>query len=91
MYGFVSDIEKGLFEDIRSGLEYIGNTQLLEIVSRVETRYREIGRIDPADNRFEDIDIEYASVTDASVNNTVRYIKNNADEFFIFESGEAAV
>ena len=87
LYGFASDIEQGFFKMLKDGLNHLEDQRLNEIVTRVETRYHEIKMIDPNSNRFEDLDSEYEAVKSASLDNAVNYIKNNTDEFFIFESG----
>ena len=86
LYGFSREIKDGMFEKMKAGLEYIGDDELLDIIIRVEERYRTLKEIDPHRNVFEDLDQEYEQQKESSLNNAVTFIKNHTEEFFVIKN-----
>ncbi|MGD9202655.1 MAG: hypothetical protein PVI26_13920, partial [Chitinispirillia bacterium] len=85
LYGFLTEIERGLFGRINDGLKYLGDKDLLSNISQVEMRYKKLKEINPNQNLFKDVDIEYEKIKEESFRNATQYIKNHTDEFFVFD------
>lgn len=88
LYGFSREIKDGLFEKMKTGLEYIGDHQLLDILTRVEERYRILEKIDPHHTVFKDLDQEYEQQKEMSLNNAANFIKKHTEEFFVIKEND---
>jgi hypothetical protein len=85
LYGLSSRIEEGLFDKLKSGLEYLGDKKLLDILLQVEERYLKEEEMNPDKNTFEDLDAAYEKIKNESLMNAAGFIKNHPDEFVIFK------
>ena len=85
LYGFSTELKRGMFGRIKDGLKYLGDKDLLSNISQVEMRYKKLKEINPNQNLFEDVDIEYEKIKEKSFKIATQYINNHTNEFFIFE------
>lgn len=80
--GYSYEIDRGFLEEIRSGLEYLGCTKLLDIIIRCEKNYLSNVGTDLKSNQYEELDSEYEKIKNVSLENAANYIRNHHEEFY---------
>jgi hypothetical protein len=66
------------------GIEYIGDKDLLQTFFAAKSIYRGAEDTAEKDPSFVGLDTEYDRIKEQSFMNTIRFIRNNPDEYFVF-------
>jgi hypothetical protein len=78
------EANNGAFEEYKSGMEYLGDTKMLNIISRCEYNYKNYGDLQKKQKVYDDLNDEYEQLKNESLRNAANFIRKHPEKFVVF-------
>ncbi len=81
-YGY--EVNNGAFDEYKSGIKYLGDEKLVDIITRCEINYCSMADFHQKQLIFINLDSEFSILKIKSLKNAANFVRNHPEEFVVF-------